>query len=427
TDNVPGLPPFTYVTRIIASHAAAGTVYAAFDGHRSDDFEAYVYRSDDYGASWERITGGLPTSSVNALEQHPRNANLWFVGNELGVWVSVNGGDAWVEMESGLPTVPVDDIDIHPRDNDLVIGTHGRGIWIMDDITPLEELAPDAALGDVRLFGVRDAVSYNPYSPQEWPAGVWQADNADYGAAIRFHIGEATAAAADSFTVRIEDASGALMRRIRRTVEPGMHEVQWNLALQLEGPDGEMMDPGPRVMPGTYRAALQVDGMAATAMSEFEVLLDPRADITQSQLMARHAAILDSYRLSGSANQAEDALDEAEEHLDAALERARNADDDAVVEQVEAALERRDELEEALDDASEGAGAWFSIQSIHMPPTQSQLDAIERSWDALPDVIGEINAWLSGELSAALSAAASVSPPAPDALGPIPLPTRGGG
>lgn len=427
TGNVPGLPPFTYVTRIIASHAAAGTVYAAFDGHRSDDFQAYVYRSDDYGASWRRITDGLPPSSVNALEQHPRNANLWFVGNEVGIWVSVNGGDAWVRMASGLPTVPVDDIDIHPRDNDLVIGTHGRGIWIMDDIGPLEDLGPAAALSDVQLFRVRDAVSYNPYSPQEWPAGVWQADNAEYGAGIRFHIAHTVAEAADSFTVRIEDGAGVVVREMRGSAEAGMHEVRWDLALQLEGPDGQPMDPGPRVLPGTYRASLRVDGMDATAPREFEVVVDPRAEITRAQLVARHEAMLESYRLSGPANQAEDALDDAEERLDTALERAREAGDDAVAARVEAALERRSDLEDALDDAGDGAGVWGSIQSIHMPPTAAQLEAIDRSWNDLPGVIREINAWLAGDLPGVLSAAAGIRPPAPDALGPIPVPSRGGG
>ena len=94
---------------------------------------------------------------------------LFLTVSAFGVWVSVNGGEMWTQMESGLPTVPVDDIDIHPRENDLVLGTHGRGIWIMDDIGPLEAMDAEASLDGMGIFHVRDAVSYNPYSPQEWP------------------------------------------------------------------------------------------------------------------------------------------------------------------------------------------------------------------------------------------------------------------
>ena len=426
TDNVPGLPANTYVTRIIASHAAAGTVYAAFDGHRSDDYEAWLFRSDDYGANWRRITNGLPVTSLNALEQHPRNADLWFVGNEIGVYVSVDAGENWHRM-AGLPTVPVDDIDIHPRDNDLVLGTHGRGIWIVEDITPLENLGSDGMMSDVQLFGVRDVVSFNTWGPQEWPAGVYQADNAEPGARFRFHIGHEVAEAAENYRLRVTDASGTTVRVLEGEAEPGVHEVIWNLALTMPGGDGEMMSPGPRVMPGTYRVTLEVDGVQPTAASTFDVLLDPRVDITPAQLTARHRAMIASYQLSGSASEANRALGQAEDRLDEAMERAEAAGDDALVARIRALMDERDDLDDALGDASDGAGAWRSIQSIHMPPTQSQLDSIERSWRDLPGVVRDINAWLAGDLSGVISAAAAADRPAPGPIAAVSIPTRGGG
>jgi photosystem II stability/assembly factor-like uncharacterized protein len=427
TPNVPGLPANTYVTRLIASHAAAGTIYAAFDGHRSDDFEAYVYRSDDYGASWRRITNGLPANSISALEQHPRNANLWFVGNELGVWVSVDGGEMWTKMESGLPTVPVDDIDIHPRDNDLVLGTHGRGIWIMDDIGPLEAMSTDAALDGMGLFPVRDVVAYNPYSPQEWPAGIWQAANPEYGAYFRYHVDHATADAAETVTLTVTDAAGNTMRVLERAASAGVHEVVWDLALTLEGPDGEMMNSGPRVMPGNYTVTLSAEGTEATASADFEVLLDPRTDISRAQLMARHEAMLDSYRLSGATLEANQTLGRTADQIENALDRARDAGNDAIADQAQAALDRLEELDEALRTNQAGAGVWRSIQSIHMPPTQTQLDAIDRSWDRIPAIVQDINDWLANDVAPVVAAAAELSAPAPDPIDPIEVPRRGGG
>ena len=122
TGKVRGLPPFTYVTRIVASRGAAGSVYAVFDGHRNDDFDPYIFASDDFGESWEKITEGLPNTSLNALAQHPSAHNLLFAGSEVGVHFSFDGGANWHDLKNGLPTVPVDDIVVHPRDNDLVVG-----------------------------------------------------------------------------------------------------------------------------------------------------------------------------------------------------------------------------------------------------------------------------------------------------------------
>ena len=127
TPNLDGLPPHTYVTRIVASHGEPGAVFAAFDGHRNDDFAPYVYASADFGESWERVTDGLPQTSLNALAQHPAAPNLLFAGSETGVHFSIDAGRSWSRLDGGLPTVPVDDIVVHPRDNDLVVGTHGAG------------------------------------------------------------------------------------------------------------------------------------------------------------------------------------------------------------------------------------------------------------------------------------------------------------
>ncbi len=427
TGNVPGLPANTYVTRIVASHAAAGTVVAAFDGHRADDYAAYVFRSTDNGNSWTRITNGLPEESVNALAQHPRAANLWFVGNERGIYVSLNGGDEWFMMD-GLPTVPVDDIKIQARENDLVIGTHGRGIWIMDDITPLENLGPQAMMADVQLFGIQNTVSYNSYNPQGWTPGIFESDNPDDGAGIRFQIGQAAAAAADEYTITIADANGNTVRVLTDETEPGVHQVNWDLRLTQNGSDGEAMDPGPRVMPGRYTASLTVGTMMATGTSSFEVLLDPRVEISAADQRARYAAMMSSYQLSGPAQAANQRLDQAGDQLEEAADRVEAADGNAaLMARIEAAQERLDELDDLLGDASDGAGAWGGIQRMHVLPTAQTLESIERSWADLPGVIGQVNQFISGDLRQVTAAAAAVAALAPNDLDTVPLPTRGGG
>src|SRR2546426_5677332 len=123
---VPGLPKGTYVSRVVASKYGEGTAYAAFDGHRADDYNVYIYMTADYGETWKAIRNGIPNSggSVHVVREHPRNPNLLFAGTEFGLWVSWDHGANWTALKMNFPTVPVDDIQIQSRENDLVLATH---------------------------------------------------------------------------------------------------------------------------------------------------------------------------------------------------------------------------------------------------------------------------------------------------------------
>ena len=164
-------------------------MYATFDGHRNDDYAPYMYVSEDYGRNWRAITKGLPDGwSVNVVTEHPRTGNLLFLGNEIGVYFSIDRGQNWVRLKNDLPTVPVDDIVVHPRENDLVLGTHGRGVWIVADISPLEELTPQVLASSAHLFAVRAATIYNPDRRQGWTPGVFAAPEPQSGALIRYYL-----------------------------------------------------------------------------------------------------------------------------------------------------------------------------------------------------------------------------------------------
>lgn len=413
------VPARTYVTRIVASHGAEGTVFVAFDGHRTDDFAPYVFVSRNHGEDWTRITNGLPMSSVNALAQHPDDPNLLFVGNELGVYVLKNLGQSWVRMESNLPTVPVDDIKIHPRENDLVLGTHGRGIWILDDVTPLEELDETVVQSNAYLFPIRRATSYTMYRPQGWTPGIWEAENPPYGARIRYWL----SAAADDLTLRVTDATGNELRALEGTAEAGLNEVVWDLRLTQEGPDGEAMNPGPRVMPGVYIVELTTGD--DVVQQEMQVRMDPRVSMSRRELMVRHDAMMQSYRLSGAVDVAEDALDEMGDQLDeveGVLEDREGIDD--LKADVEAMRERLDALAEALDDASDGAGVWGRIEGFSGPPTADAMWSIDRSWEQVPGVVDDINGVIRTEMPALLRRVyvGAVVP----TVDPVTMPARGG-
>jgi photosystem II stability/assembly factor-like uncharacterized protein len=151
--NIPDVPEFLWVSRVEASHFDKAVCYVTFDGHRSDDFRPYVYKTEDFGRTWESITNNLPDGhSIYVIREDLKNKNLLFVGTEFGVFASVDGGDSWTQLKNGIPTVAVHDLLIHPRDADLIAGTHGRGVYILDDITPLQQLTDEVFGRDVFLF-----------------------------------------------------------------------------------------------------------------------------------------------------------------------------------------------------------------------------------------------------------------------------------
>jgi len=136
-----------------ASHFDQGTCYVAFDGHRSDIFKPYLFKTTDFGQTWEDISSNLPDGHcLHVVREDSKNKNLLFVGTEFGVFVSINGGTSWNRLKKGMPTVSVHDLKIHPRDSDLIAGTHGRSVWIQDDITPLQQMSEEILQADAYLF-----------------------------------------------------------------------------------------------------------------------------------------------------------------------------------------------------------------------------------------------------------------------------------
>jgi len=124
--------PDKWVSRVRTSIHEIGTVYASFTGYREDDFEKYLYMSKDFGQSWQSIVGDMPSESINVITEDPRDANVLYVGTDLGVYTSLNRGNNWISFCNHLPTTPVHDLVVHPRELELVIGTHGRSIFILD-------------------------------------------------------------------------------------------------------------------------------------------------------------------------------------------------------------------------------------------------------------------------------------------------------
>lgn len=126
-----GLPKNKWISRVVASKYQLSRVYMTQNGKRDDDFQIYMWKSEDYGETWEDISGNIPLGPVNVIREDLRNPNILYAGTDIGVYISKDQGKTW-EILGDLPSCYVHDIAIHPRDNVMVIATQGRGMFALD-------------------------------------------------------------------------------------------------------------------------------------------------------------------------------------------------------------------------------------------------------------------------------------------------------
>ena len=254
-----------YVSRVFASPHDAGTAFVSKSGFRNDDFRPFLYRTTDFGRTWTDLSRGLPNAPINVVVQDRRNRDLLIVGNDLGVWVSIDAGATWSRLRANLPAVPVHDLTVHPRENDLVLGTYGRGIWI-GDIRPLQEArpamftaaAPAAHAFDIEpraRYGFGAIGNYHLYGNK-----YIEVPNEPDALVIEYWLREKSAAPAK---ITVTDAKGTALSELTGPAEAGLNRVLWNMR---PGTPGAGRGGGGRgggaapLPPGNYQVRIDVAG-----------------------------------------------------------------------------------------------------------------------------------------------------------------------
>lgn len=155
TQNIAGMPAWGTVSKIQPSFFDPGTAYVAVDFHLMDDRDPYIYKTNDFGKSWTKITGGLPKGPLayaKSVAEDPNKKGLLFAGTGNGFYYSSDDGANWHALESGLPHAPVTWIEVQKTFHDVVVSTYGRGIYILDDISPLEQKSDHPVDAAVTLY-----------------------------------------------------------------------------------------------------------------------------------------------------------------------------------------------------------------------------------------------------------------------------------
>lgn len=270
-----GLPGYRWVASLETSRFVEGRVYVAFDAHRSNDDEPYIFVSEDFGETWKSIRSNLPSGSTRVLREDLLNPNLLYVGTEFAAWASINRGASWTKINgTTLPTVAIHEFAQPTTANEIVVATHGRSVWVAD-VSALRQLTPDLVKGNkTALLAPDTVVRYRRQPTSDSPFSSSARRFVGTNPPAGTHFDYVLAKPAEKVSLKVTDASGTTLQTFFTQTKAGYHRVTWNLVrLALPKPAGisdaeldllpmaqkALFSPG-ILAPGTYRVVLTVDG-----------------------------------------------------------------------------------------------------------------------------------------------------------------------
>ncbi|WP_310468541.1 VPS10 domain-containing protein [Sphingomonas sp.] len=291
-----GLAPGNWISWVEASRHHPAIAYVAVDRHTYGDMAPYIYRTGDYGKSWQRLVGpGTPgvRGYAHVVKEDRTNSNILFVGTELGLYASLDTGASWGQFKpNNFPDVAVRDIWLQEREDDLILATHGRGIWVIDDIAPLRSLDAATLARNAVLIPGR-AVQQRIAGNGGWPEGnaSYYGENPPSGAVISYY--QKARHVIGRMKLEVLDAAGNVVDELPASKRTGLNRVVWSMRTKPpEVPPAASLafysTQGQRVLPGKYTLRLTKAGEVTTA--PLEVTLDRRAKFSVADRRAQFAA-----------------------------------------------------------------------------------------------------------------------------------------
>jgi len=436
----PAIPLWAKVREISVSALEDGVAYAAVDTHRIGRFSPLILRTRDYGKTWQEIDADIPRDEyASVVRADPVKPGLLYAGTDCGVYVSFDDGEHWQSLQNNLPEAWITDLLVHG--DDLIAATEGRAIWVLDDVTPLRQIASGTASESAHLFAPAEAFRVHPDNnhdtppPPETPLG----ENPPAGVPIDYWLG------ADSqgpVTLEIRDADGAVVNGFSSaappehpdaeryfakawtqpakglSAAPGMHRFVWNLryarppAIGFDysiaavwGHDTPIVPEGAFALPGDYTVTLTADGKTMTA--PLHLAEDPRIAASADDLKASLAL---SQKISSALAEAREGYGEEQavtKQLDARFPAKAKPD---ALGALAGKLREKPKPGAPSFDAASGALAHIEgdLESADAAPTAAQMETFNRATAALD---GAKQAWAArksgplADLNAALAKA----------------------
>ena len=445
--NIKGLPEGSWIAQIKASSKNKGEALLVANNYRRFDYKPYVFRTTNYGKSWERIVDENDVLSYAlAVVQDEKQPNLMFLGTDDGLYVSLNAGKDWEKYKNGFPTVPVKDLLIHPRENDLVIASFGRSFWVLDDISPLRTLAANPQMqqqltseGDAVLKAIPPSNTFlaayqQPTGSRFGADATFSGENRSRGAEIRYFFkpekkdkkADAATKEKDSLSEKETKNDSIILKiydgdRLIRTLKQkapdstGLFSMRWNMdekgaerASRKIRENNNYEPGGVTVKPGTYKVVLHYGDKESA--ENITVKADPRLDISTEAINEIYTA---GKELEENSQVAADAVKQLVQSKNTAEEfqnRLKKEDKEKYKEEIEASKEVIKKIDEQLalflgkEDERQGivrstdpnvltrlglAQGYVSSRPGGLTGTEKQL--IKQAEDELQDVLEKVN------------------------------------
>jgi len=298
-EKFPTIPEMTYVCFLLTSQHDVNTVYAAFDGRKKNNLMPHLLKSTDKGKSWKSITANLPErGTVYTIAEDHVNPNLLFIGQEFGVYFTIDGGQKWIRLKGGIPVTQGRDLAIQKRENDLVVATFGRGFYVLDDYTPLRKITADMLKKEATIFPIKDALMFIPSRGKSAMGQTYYAaKNPPVGATFTYYLKESIqtrkqkrqkaekAAMKEGESVRypswdelraeddeekpyllftVSDKAGHIIRRLRAAAKAGVNRITWDFRY----PDTSPVSVPGNIFSNTGRGMLALPGQYTVTMGK---------------------------------------------------------------------------------------------------------------------------------------------------------------
>lgn len=440
--------PESQVNAIDVSPHDPGTAYIAVYRYKRDDFSPIVYRTEDFGESWQMIVDGIPETDhfVRVVREDPVREGLLYAGTEGGVFVSFDDGEQWQPLQLDLPVVPVTDLRV--RDDDLVAATQGRGFWVLDGLHPLRQAEPEITGRDLHLYAPGDALRLDLRGGGAPSPG----ENPPSGATLYYHLSEEAAESDAPLTMEIVDDDGRTVRRftseeqepptpaaplvkggggggVERPLprQAGQNRYVWDLQVEDMVPVGDTIryvSSSPyRVAPGEYEVRLQLGENTATR--SLRVGVNPNVEPRPDEEWDRQQELARSlYGLINSVHRTTNSLRSAGQQARDIVERMGDREgSDEVSRRTRALVEAvrgwqsqvpQPPLPEGREDRVAYPSRLLSTQIMHVlgtvdqaPPisaaVEDRVDELESTWEALASEAESIRQNELADLNAVLS------------------------